>query len=130
MISDGKKELAFMARTVREAWKACGGAELNTREKGAFDLVTDVDLAMENFIDAAIKENFPSDIVVGEELAPLRDMPRRTAWTVDPGDGPVTRRPAFPAAESTGRITGRAQVPKPERSCTAAAVFCMAAVTA
>ena len=96
MISDGKKELAFMARTVREAWKACGGAELNTREKGAFDLVTDVDLAMENFIDAAIKENFPSDIVVGEELAPLREMPPGRAWTVDPVDGTVNMAHGLP----------------------------------
>ena len=96
MLSDGKKELAFIARTVREAWKACGGAELNVRDKGAFDLVTDVDVAMENFIDTAIKESFPGDIVVGEELNPLREMPKGRAWTVDPVDGTVNMAHGLP----------------------------------
>lgn len=46
MKSDGKKELEFLVRIVREAWRACSGTELNTRDKGAFDLVTDMDFAM------------------------------------------------------------------------------------
>lgn len=96
MNSDGKKELAFMARTVREAWKECGGTALNTRGKGAFDLVTDLDFAMERHIDAAIKESFPGDVVVGEELNPLAELPSGRAWTVDPIDGTVNMAHGLP----------------------------------
>ena len=74
MNSDGKRELEFLVRTVREAWNACAGTELHTRDKGAFDLVTDMDFAMERFIDGAIRESFPGDVVVGEELNPLKEL--------------------------------------------------------
>lgn len=93
---DGKKELSFLTRTMKDAWHACGGAELNVRGKGAFDLVTDVDLSMEKFIDAAIRENFPGDTVVGEELNPLRELPSGRVWTVDPIDGTVNMAHGLP----------------------------------
>lgn len=93
---DGKKELSFLTRTIVEAWRACGGAELNVRDKGAFDLVTDVDFAMEKYIAAAICENFPGDTVVGEELNPLRELPAGRAWTVDPIDGTVNMAHGMP----------------------------------
>ena len=96
MKSDGKKELEFLVRIVREAWRACSGTELNTRDKGAFDLVTDMDFAMERFIDGAIRESFPGDVVVGEELNPLKDLPAGRAWTVDPIDGTVNMAHGLP----------------------------------
>lgn len=96
MKSDGKKELEFLVRIVREAWRACSGTELNTRDKGAFDLVTDMDFAMERFIDGAIRESFPGDVVVGEELNPLKDLPAGRAWTVDPIDGTVNMAHGMP----------------------------------
>lgn len=96
MKSDGKKELEFLVRIVREAWRACSGTELNTRDKGAFDLVTDMDFAMERFIDGAIRESFPGDVVVGEELNPLKELPAGRAWTVDPIDGTVNMAHGLP----------------------------------
>lgn len=95
-MNDGKKELAFLCRIVKEAWKTCGGAELNVRDKGAFDLVTDVDFAMEKFLTEAIKENFAGDVVVGEELNPLRELPMGRVWTVDPIDGTVNMAHGLP----------------------------------
>ena len=93
---DGKKELSFLTRTMKDAWRACGGGTLNTRGKGAFDLVTDVDFAMERYIADAIRENFPGDTVVGEELNPLRELPSGRAWTVDPIDGTVNMAHGLP----------------------------------
>ena len=95
-MNDGKKELAFLCRIVKEAWKNCGGADLHTRAKGAFDLVTDVDFAMEKFITAAIEEEFGGDSVVGEELNPLRELPAGRSWTVDPIDGTVNMAHGLP----------------------------------
>ena len=95
-MNDGKKELAFLCRIVKEAWKNCGGADLHTRAKGAFDLVTDVDFAMEKFITAAIEEEFGGDCVVGEELNPLRELPAGRSWTVDPIDGTVNMAHGLP----------------------------------
>lgn len=95
-MNDGKKELAFIARTVKEAWKACGGREMNTRGKGAFDLVTDIDCAMERFIADAVAENFAGDTVIGEEYNPLTALPEGRAWTVDPIDGTVNMAHGLP----------------------------------
>ena len=85
----GKEELAFLRDTVLKAWSECGGESLNTRGKGAFDLVTDIDLAMERFITDAILGRFPGDTVVGEEFNPLRELPPGRSWTIDPVDGTV-----------------------------------------
>lgn len=95
-MNDGKKELAFLSRIVKEAWKACGGADLHTRAKGTFDLVTDVDFAMEKFISSAIESEFGGDCVVGEELNPLRELPAGRSWTVDPVDGTVNMAHGLP----------------------------------
>lgn len=95
-MNDGKKELAFLSRIVKEAWKVCGGADLHTRAKGTFDLVTDVDFAMEKFISSAIESEFGGDCVVGEELNPLRELPAGRSWTVDPIDGTVNMAHGLP----------------------------------
>lgn len=95
-MNDGKKELAFLSRIVKEAWKVCGGADLHTHAKGTFDLVTDVDFAMEKFISSAIESEFGGDCVVGEELNPLRELPAGRSWTVDPIDGTVNMAHGLP----------------------------------
>lgn len=88
---------------MKDAWRACGGGTLNTRGKGAFDLVTDVDFAMERYIADAIRENFPGDTVVGEELNPLRELPSGRAWTVDPIDGTVNMAHGLPLSGCSAR---------------------------
>lgn len=89
MMKDGKRERAFLCRVVREAWEKCGGRPSVTDVKSAFDLVTDIDFAMEKFITRAIGEEFPGDAVIGEEYNPLTELPAGRCWTVDPVDGTV-----------------------------------------
>ena len=88
-MKDGKRERAFLCRVVREAWEKCGGRPSVTDVKSAFDLVTDIDFAMEKFITRAIGEEFPGDAVIGEEYNPLTELPAGRCWTVDPVDGTV-----------------------------------------
>ena len=96
MKNDGKRELEFLVAAVRKAWAECGGTELHTRDKGTFDLVTDLDYAMERHIASAIRESFPGDAVVGEEMDPVRELPQGRAWTVDPIDGTVNMAHGLP----------------------------------
>lgn len=95
-MSDGKAELAFLRGVVRDAWQECAGTTLHTRGKGSFDLVTDLDFAMERFITAALNKNFAGDIVIGEELNPLKELPEGRVWTVDPIDGTVNMAHGLP----------------------------------
>ncbi|HWK89384.1 MAG TPA: inositol monophosphatase family protein [Longimicrobium sp.] len=64
---------------------ARGGAD-QVREKGRADLVTAVDEAAERAIAARIRQRFPHDTVVGEELSDARVHTGRR-WYVDPVDG-------------------------------------------
>jgi len=56
--------------------------------KGANDLVTDIDLSIETFLQRELKQAFPQDTVVGEELETAEgggEAPR--TWLIDPIDG-------------------------------------------
>ncbi len=55
-------------------------------KKGAIDLVTEHDLAVEALIVAALREAFPDHQVIGEESAAHGD-PSALIWHVDPIDG-------------------------------------------
>ncbi|HYW07243.1 MAG TPA: inositol monophosphatase family protein [Longimicrobium sp.] len=56
------------------------------RAKGRADLVTEVDEAVERLVSALIRERFPHDAVVGEELSSAAVVTGRR-WIVDPVDG-------------------------------------------
>jgi myo-inositol-1(or 4)-monophosphatase len=56
------------------------------RAKGRADLVTEVDEAVERLVSALIRERFPRDAVVGEELSSGAVATGRR-WIVDPVDG-------------------------------------------
>lgn len=64
---------------------ARGGAD-EIREKGRADLVTAVDEAAERAVAAIIRDRFPGDAIVGEELSSERVHAGRR-WYVDPIDG-------------------------------------------
>lgn len=81
-----KHEIEFMINTMRAAFEKFGGARMNTAQKSAFDLVTDIDLNIEKYITAAIQAEFPHDRIHGEEFSSDRRVAGRT-WTVDPIDG-------------------------------------------
>ena len=55
-------------------------------KKGAIDLVTEHDLAVEQLIVAALRDAFPDHRVVGEETA-AHGAPSSFTWHVDPIDG-------------------------------------------
>lgn len=60
-----------------------------THKQEQNDLVTDVDIAVQEQICARIAQSFPADIAVGEEngLNRFPDDPDARAWVIDPIDG-------------------------------------------
>jgi myo-inositol-1(or 4)-monophosphatase len=54
-------------------------------------ILTEADLAADDKIAASIKQNFPDDVLISEELRPTLDSgdmnPSKSAWVVDPLDG-------------------------------------------
>jgi myo-inositol-1(or 4)-monophosphatase len=66
------------------------GGPMRIDKKGAIDLVTEVDVAVERMFRALIAERFPDHVVLGEELQ-QDDLLQRTApgycWVFDPIDG-------------------------------------------
>lgn len=66
------------------------GGPMRIDKKGAIDLVTEVDVAVERMFRALIAERFPGHQVLGEELQ-QDDLLQRTApgycWVFDPIDG-------------------------------------------
>lgn len=66
------------------------GGPMRIDKKGAIDLVTEVDVAVERMFRALVAERFPDHVVLGEELQ-QDDLLRRTApgycWVFDPIDG-------------------------------------------
>src|SRR5262245_36697333 len=63
------------------------GTLLRVDKKGTIDLVTEVDLAIEQIFRAMIAERFPSHEVLGEELGGSSTAPRGPCWVFDPIDG-------------------------------------------
>ncbi|MFB6374769.1 MAG: inositol monophosphatase, partial [Bradymonadaceae bacterium] len=60
----------------------------SVESKGTNDLVTDIDVSIETFLQEELREIFPRDTVVGEELETAEgevDEPR--TWLIDPIDG-------------------------------------------
>lgn len=56
------------------------------RQKSQFDLVTEVDVAVEQYLTDAISREFPEDRIHAEEMASHETISGRT-WTIDPIDG-------------------------------------------
>ena len=72
-----------------EAQMARFGGDLRIDKKGAIDLVTEMDLAIERAFRAMIAERFPDHAVLGEEFEESgdRDARPRFCWVLDPIDG-------------------------------------------
>jgi myo-inositol-1(or 4)-monophosphatase len=66
-----------------------GSSDLHVGKKGAIDLVTEMDLAIEREFRAMIAERFPSHTVLGEEFEESGDRDARSGfcWVLDPIDG-------------------------------------------
>ena len=56
------------------------------RHKGALDLVTDTDLAIEAYLKDALRDIVPGAVFMAEESAAMAE-PQGTCWIIDPVDG-------------------------------------------
>lgn len=65
------------------------GRDLRIDKKGAIDLVTEIDIAIEREFRTMIGERFPDHVVLGEEFEQRgdRDGVARYCWVFDPVDG-------------------------------------------
>ena len=80
-------ELEFITSHIRLAYeKFAQAGPTDVRQKTAFDLVTEVDVAIEQYLTDAILAAFPGDKVHAEELSNSQTITGRT-WIIDPIDG-------------------------------------------
>lgn len=63
------------------------GTAVRVDLKGAIDLVTEVDVAIERGFRAMIAERFPDHAVLGEEMGGSATAPAGPCWVFDPIDG-------------------------------------------
>jgi myo-inositol-1(or 4)-monophosphatase len=64
-----------------------GRDDLQVAMKGAIDLVTDVDMAVERMFRALVAERFPDHSVLAEELGGSASVRAGPCWVFDPLDG-------------------------------------------
>jgi myo-inositol-1(or 4)-monophosphatase len=62
-------------------------SSLRVDSKGARDVVTEADVAVEELIRRRLAERFPGDAFVGEETVRSAPEPGQGVWVVDPIDG-------------------------------------------
>jgi myo-inositol-1(or 4)-monophosphatase len=63
------------------------GRDVQIDKKGAIDLVTDVDVAIERMFRQMIAERFPDHQILGEEMGGASTAPAGPCWVFDPIDG-------------------------------------------
>ncbi len=63
------------------------GGAMRVDKKGAIDLVTDVDVAVEKMFREMVAERFPDHQVLAEEFGGDAAVPRGPCWVFDPIDG-------------------------------------------
>ena len=63
------------------------GTDVRVDMKGAIDLVTEVDVAIEREFRERIAERFPDHVVLGEEMGGSTSVPDGSCWVFDPIDG-------------------------------------------
>jgi myo-inositol-1(or 4)-monophosphatase len=63
------------------------GRGVRIDKKGAIDLVTEVDVAIERLFRGLIAERFPDHAILAEELGGSEPLPAQPCWVFDPIDG-------------------------------------------
>jgi len=88
------------------------GSDLKIEKKGAIDLVTEVDVAVEKMFRALIAERFPEHAILAEEFGGASAAPKGPCWVFDPLDGTTNFAHGLPIFCSTValEIDGVAQV--------------------
>jgi myo-inositol-1(or 4)-monophosphatase len=77
------------------------GTPLKVDKKGAIDLVTEVDVAVERMFRSMIAERFPDHTVVAEELGGTSTPAGRYCWVFDPLDGTTNYAHGLPIFSSS-----------------------------
>lgn len=98
-VSTYQKELTHAltaARNAAETIRTRREKEFGMRYKGLNDLVTDVDVAVEEQIQAELRAAFPEDDWMGEESSEGARLPDGRVWIVDPIDGTTNFAYGFP----------------------------------
>lgn len=92
-----KNDLEFAKELAREAAALARArqAKLSTQEKTNRSFVTDLDIDLERLIRARIAEQYPDDVLTGEELETSGGQGTRR-WCIDPIDGTGNLVHAFP----------------------------------
>lgn len=80
-------ELEYIKGKIKEAYNLFAVLPPgNIVQKTTFDLVTNIDVDIENYLIESIKTKFPKDNILSEELHSQNQLFNRT-WTIDPIDG-------------------------------------------
>jgi len=88
------------------------GRRIHVDKKGAIDLVTEVDLAVERMFRDFVAGRFPDHQLLAEELGGSAAIPPRPCWVFDPIDGTTNYAHGLPifCASLALEIDGVAQV--------------------
>ena len=88
------------------------GRDVRVEKKGAIDLVTEVDVAVERMFRKLVAERFPDHEVLGEELGGSATVPTGPCWVFDPIDGTTNYAHGLPifCASLALEIDGLAEV--------------------
>src|SRR5262249_36900069 len=82
------------------------GGDFRVDKKGAIDLVTEVDVAIERMFRALIAERFPDHAVLAEELGGSGAVPAGPCWVFDPIDGTTHFAPGVPIFCASAAVDG------------------------
>jgi myo-inositol-1(or 4)-monophosphatase len=77
------------------------GTDLHVAKKGAIDLVTEVDLAVERQFRAMVAERFPGHVVLAEEFGASGPATAKYCWVFDPLDGTTNYAHGLPVFASS-----------------------------
>ncbi len=81
-----EREQEFLRTTLKKAYEIYCEESITVSEKAAFDIVTNVDKAIETYFSREVKKTFPEDILHSEEFHKEVSLRDRT-WIFDPIDG-------------------------------------------
>ncbi len=81
-----EKELEFLEKTLKNAYQKYAKDKISVSEKAKFDIVTNIDCAIERYFNNELERIFPEDRMLGEEYSSRLELKDRT-WILDPIDG-------------------------------------------
>jgi myo-inositol-1(or 4)-monophosphatase len=89
-----------------------GRRDILIHKKGAIDLVTEVDLAVEHMFREVMAERFPAHHILAEELGGSASIPEGPCWLFDPVDGTTNYAHGIPifCASLAVEVDGIAEV--------------------